>query len=587
MNLPHSTSAGAGGLACFDLRTGEQIWWLNNTRISFGQEYDYNSPNQFGAIPYLWWLNGSKYQVYDPFDGSWLFNIANVSSGTTTFGPNGELLVYILNAARGWCAMWNSSQAIMYYQQPGVLPGGNVWQWRPMMQLEMDWKFGVQWNYTTLPALPTGVSVAISKVSSGVILAASGSIATPQNWQWEVGYSAIDGHKLWDQNRTTPIGATTWALMGPAGDGVYTEFHQNEMSWYGFSLNTGQQLWGPTTPYPKAFGMYSWQASIAYGMLLGLDFGGYVHAIDLQTGTTVWDFYAGSSGLETAYGSWPLNNPPPTSADGKIYVVSGHAYNPPIFKGARIYCINATDGTQIWSNLGFYTYDPVEIADGIMVAYSVYDAQIYAYGQGRSATTVTAPDVAVPHGTTVLIKGTVTDQSPGETCLGIPAAGTPAISDDSMSDWMAYLYEQQPKPTNATGVPVTLSVFDSNNNTYVIGTTTSDIKGNFAFAWTPPVPGLYKVTATFAGSNSYFSSDAGTSFVVSEAASLAPIVTPTPTQTAAPTSTPAQTGSPTASPSQAPQPSTSGVPTTTYIAIAAAVVIIAVVAAAIILRKRK
>ena len=110
----------------------------------------------------------------------------------------------------------------------------------------------------------------------------------------------------------------------------------------------------------------------------------------------------------------------------------------------------------------------------------------------------------------MLIQGTVTDQSPGQTCLGIPAAGTPAISDASMSDWMAYLYMQQPKPTNATGVPVTLSVFDPNNNTYAIGTTTSDVNGHFGLMWTPPVPGYYTITATFAGSNSYYGSTAET-----------------------------------------------------------------------------
>jgi outer membrane protein assembly factor BamB len=586
MNLPHSTSAGAGGAACFDLRTGEQIWWLNNTRLSFGQEYDYSSPNQFGAIPYLWSSGGGAYNIYDPFDGSWLYRIENVTSGTTTFGPNGEILTYTLNAARGWVAMWNSSRAIMAYQY--TLPGGNAWQWRPMMQTVMDWNLGVQWNATIQP-LPAGVSsIAIQKVSSGVILAASGSIATPQNWQWEAGFSIEDGHQLWSQNRSTPIGQTTWALMGPASDGVYTEFHESEMSWYGFSLNTGEQLWGPTEPYPKAFGMYSWQASIAYGMLLGLDFGGYVHAFNVQTGEKVWDFYAGSSGLETAYGSWPLNNPAPTSADGKIYVVDGHAYNPPIYKGAHIYCINATNGELIWKSLGYYTYDPIEIADGILVAYSVYDAQIHAYGQGRSATTVNAPDVAIPLGSQVLIQGTVTDQSPGQTCLGVPAAGTPAISDESMSDWMAYLYSQQPKPTNATGVTVTLTAIDPNGNWQLIGTPTSDDKGNFATAWTPPVPGLYTVTAKFEGSNSYYASEAGTSFIVSSAPSAKPASTEnpavSPTASVQPSSTiPVQSVSP--SLTQAPQP-TSNMPTTTYIVICIAVIVVVAAAAALVLRRR-
>jgi hypothetical protein len=381
----------------------------------------------------------------------------------------------------------------------------------------MDWNRGVQWN-TTLSPLPTGVSsLAIQKVSSGVILAASGSISSPQDWQWETGYSTTDGHQLWSQNRTTPIGQTTWALMGPASDGVYTEFHEGEMAWYGFSLNTGKQIWGPTEPYPNAFGMYSWQASIAYGMLLGLDFGGYLHAYNITTGEKIWDFYAGSSGLETSYGSWPLNNPAPTSADGKIFVVDGHAYNPPIYKGSHIYAVNATDGTLIWKGLGFYTYDPVEIADGIMVAYSVYDAQIHAFGKGRSATTVSAPDVAVPQGTSVLIKGTVTDQSPGQTCLGIPAAGTPAISDASMTDWMAYLYFQQPKPTNATGVSVSLNVIDSNNNYRPIGSTTSNANGVYSFEWKPDISGKYTIIASFIGSESYYQSSAETSFIVDPA----------------------------------------------------------------------
>jgi hypothetical protein len=154
-----------------------------------------------------------------------------------------------------------------------------------------------------------------------------------------------------------------------------------------------------------------------------------------------------------------------------------------------------------------------------------------------------------------------------------------------MGAWMEYLYMQQPMPTNATGVKVHLTAIDPNGNYQDIGTATSNTLGNYAIPWTPPVSGLYTVTATFEGSNSYYSSKAGTSFVVSAAPSAMPVATATPTQTAAPTSAPTQTPvSP--SPSVAPQP-TSGIPTTTYIAIAAAVVIIAVVAAAVVLRRRK
>jgi outer membrane protein assembly factor BamB len=369
------------------------------------------------------------------------------------------------------------------------------------------------------------------------------------------------------------------------------------MSWYGYSVFSGQQVWGPTTPYPQAFGFYSWQASAAFGYLLALDFAGYVHAFDMKTGVEAWTFFTGSSGTTTAYGTWVLNNPPPTSAgpqgSGLIYVVAGHAYNPPIYPGAQIYCINATNGKLVWSELGFYTYDPVEVADGVLVCYNCYDGQVYAYGQGPSATTVKAPEVAVQQGTQVLLTGTVTDQSPGQTSLGKPAAGTPAISDDNMSAWQAYLYMQQPKPNNAIGVPVHLTAIDPNNNWQDIGTAISDDHGMYSIAWVPPVPGTYKVTATFAGSNSYYSSDAETAFIVSKAVAAAPAVTAAPTaiSTQAPTNAPTATIAPTITvaptPSPVVVPPASGMPTATFIAIGAVIIIVLAAAAALILRRRK
>jgi outer membrane protein assembly factor BamB len=610
-NLPLSTSAGAGGAACIDLRTGKTLWIQNNTRVSMGQEYDYASPNQFGVIPYLWNTGNtvgpdvskgntalinttypSSYTAYDPWTGQWLFDIVNVTSGTLTFGPTGEILVYILNAQRGWIAMWNSSKCIMYYQQPGVLAGGNVWQWRPLMQRTMDWNKGLQWNTTvvanysqTVPG-STALSYATIKrisIDDGVIFASSvGSFAIPYDWTWEIGFSTRDGSLLWAVNRTGPIDWNT--LQGsPVGSGIYTEFHPETMTWTGYSLLTGNKAWGPTDPYPSAFGVYSWQARYAYGKLFAADYAGYVHCYDMTTGKKLWDYYGGNSGMETVYGGWPFNTPMAV-ADGKVYVVTGHAYNPPLFKGAQVYCINATSGQLIWEELGFYAYDGIAIADNTLVLYNVYDGQLVAYSSGLTKTTVSAPDLASSIGQPVLIKGTVTDQSPGQTCLGIPAAGTPAIADNNMDDWMAYLYMQQPKPTNATGVDVRLTVTDPNGNGHYL-TAKSDVTGNFALSWNPPVPGLYTVKANFDGSNAYYQSEAETSFVVSQAPQ-AVVTTPTvaPTQNAVPTPTPVQPTSP--SPSMVPPP-TNAAPTTTYIAIGLAVIIIVAVAAALVLRRRK
>jgi outer membrane protein assembly factor BamB len=530
-NTPVSNAAGSGGAICIDMRTGETLWHIDSA-LAFGQEFDYNSPNQYGVIPYLWSTGstamfasaGMSYTAFDPMTGKALFNIANVTSGpfsfggsTMTFGPNGELISYVFDPANSWLAQWNSTQCIMWYVVNGGGGFNNVWTWRPPTdgKTQIDWKYGVQWNNTHVKNYVDAEkkSLMVSALTPDVILASTGVnniVQNTQDWQWEVGYSTRDGSEMWAVNRTTPMGATTWALFGPATKDVFTEFHLSEMSWYGFDTHTGQQIWGPTDPYPKAFGMYSFTASSAYGLLLGLDFGGYLHAYNLTTGANVWNYYAGSSGFETPYGSWPLNNPAPVCADGKIYIVSGHAYGPPLFKGARIYCVNAADGTLLWSELSYSTYNPIAVADGKLAAYNGYDGQVYCYGQGQSATTVTA---SAGLGNAITIQGMVTDQSPGNTSLGTRAAGTPAISDASMSDYMAYLYMQQPKP-NAAGVPLTLSISDQNYNVVKTIQTSTDANGHYAVSWTPSNQGLYTIKASFDGTKSYYASSGETSISV-------------------------------------------------------------------------
>ena len=90
---------------------------------------------------------------------------------------------------------------------------------------------------------------------------------------------------------------------------------------------------------------------------------------------------------------------------------------------------------------------------------------------------------------------------------------------------MEYVYMQKPRPTDTTGVPITLSVVDSNGNYREIGTTTSDADGFFAFNWKPDIDGQYTVYASFGGSESYWPSHAVTAFAVDPAAP-----TPAPTE---------------------------------------------------------
>jgi hypothetical protein len=198
------------------------------------------------------------------------------------------------------------------------------------------------------------------------------------------------------------------------------------------------------------------------------------------------------------------------------------------------------------------------ISDGILTAVNAYDNQIYTIGKGPSKTTVEAPMSAVGVGSTITIRGTVTDQTP-------VSKDTPAIADEYMSAWMGYLHQQKAKPTDAIGVPVKITVVDQNGQATVIGTATSDIGGSFGISWTPPAQGTYQIIAEFEGTKSYGDSYATT--YVSVASSSAAV--------------------PTASPSTAVENPASTSTETLLIAAAAAVIVIAVIVAALVLRKRK
>ena len=64
---------------------------------------------------------------------------------------------------------------------------------------------------------------------------------------------------------------------------------------------------------------------------------------------------------------------------------------------------------------------------------------------------------------------------------------------------MEAVYEQQPMPTNITGVPVTIYVYGQQRQLPNNRTTTTDANGFYSLTWTPDITGNYTVYATFAG----------------------------------------------------------------------------------------
>ena len=528
------------GCYCYDLRTGQEIWYQNYT-ITNGEIYNYISPNQYGGIPYLWSL-GSTYRMYDAVTGNWILSFANASTGTVAYSDSdGSLLVYLMGGtgANRWLAMWNASLAI-WAGMPNLWSSNNYWLWRPPTGSTLNWSLGIQWNVTAGGA-KVGGSPSIQKVDSDIVLCQARFAQNDGTTIAEdLGYSAKNGALLWGPINRTAVVMDASVLTGMS-DGVYVEYIGETFSFYAYSATNGTKLWGPTqvSPAVGAFAEYgSWRTSwVGNGKvyLPGMD--GQIHCMDLYTGNWLWDFTTGSCGFEAGYSNWPLISASffggaPDTGGLRIYAVGGHTHLQPIFRGAQLYAVDGNNGSLLWSIDGWFQAGGPVGADGYMVGIDGYTNELTCFGKGNTETTVDAPMTGVTVGKNVVIRGTVTDQSPGQTCLGIPTAGTPAISDASMSQWMEYLYMDQVKPTNATGVPVSINVIDSNGNLRPIGSTTTDISGTFAYSWKPDISGDYTVIATFAGSGSYYPSSAETHFTADD---LSPTASPLPVTAQPPT----------------------------------------------------
>jgi hypothetical protein len=530
------------GYYAVDLRTGETLWHHESIGpltevgavgllgtpsypgISCGQIFNYRSPNEVGARAYLWFAGTAGpaasgfgaapfWYLYDAEEGDLILEMENATAGGVRVqGPNGELLYYYIGA--DWLAMWNSTKAI----GTGGTAGTGLWAWRPPTGTKIDWREGIQWNVTVPPVF----GQAIHQIDSGKILAITGNIFLPQDWQIEVAYDMWTGQQLWIQNRTTPKGATTFGMMGPFEDEIYAEYDKGALQWRGFSGTTGEQIWGPTEPFSEAWDSQSIEMIGAYGNLYHRTLSG-IHTLDMSNGDNLWYFKGDSSGVDwPGFSTLPFLGSDMTIADEKVFVGTGNSHGDPLFRGAKLYAIDAMTGDEVWS-INAFIQNTMPIADGYLIAFNGYDNQIYCFGKGQTAITVDAPLTAVPLGSSVVIRGTITDQSTG-------VRGTPAIADEDMTEWMEYLHMQKPMPMNAKGVEVKLEALDPNFNFYEIGTVTSDASGMYKLMWEPPVPGEYTIIATFEGSDSYWSSYSETAIGVTEAPSPGGPIEPEPTE---------------------------------------------------------
>ncbi|MCW3999943.1 MAG: PQQ-binding-like beta-propeller repeat protein [Candidatus Bathyarchaeota archaeon] len=566
--LYYSESA-AGGLTsptppvtyhCVDLRTGEEYWqkeFPNNASISFGQLLYWQSMNYQGTYGYLYEQTGGAsffgppapavWTAFDAYTGNWRFTINNVPAGTLLRDDRGALYILQSDLINGWMALWNMS-AFCTWGSSGFNSaswGNSVNGQTFTVGNDARSLAAYSWN-KTIPKTLEGSVVATffgDRMVGSNVGGGFGGAAAPSNVAvWAVSLKqGQEGTVLFNTHWTAPSDWTkgnqslNWAATSQE-DEMGVIWAKETRTHYGVSFTDGKLVWGPSEPqyYMDIYeGTQLTSHFIAYNKLYASGVSGILYCYDVKTGDSLWQYAAQDPYTEMLWNNnWWLSIP--FISDGKVYIGSGeHSPNQPLPRGAPFGCVNATDGTLIWRINGMFRQTGwggnAIIGDSVIATMDTYDQRVYAIGKGPSAMTAEAPLSGVQLGNSVTLRGTITDISPGTNSQSLSMRfpnGVPAVSDESMSDWMLYVYKQFAKPANATGLTIDLSVVDGNGNYREIGTTTSDADGFFSYNWTPDIEGSYTVYASFGGSAAYYPSHAVTAFSVDQAPTPAPTAEP-------------------------------------------------------------
>ena len=549
----YSSALDVTGIKAVDLHTGEELWFKNDTSLSFGQILYWNSYNVDGVYTYLVSDKGDgTWNFWDPFNGEWSFTFTNVPSGIATVrGPSGEILIYQIDFQNHWMALWNSTLCGL---QTTTENSPDLGSWASNVHqktLDATNPKCYSWNVTIPAGITAGTSffAPFAKVyNQDRIMSIFFNQTKVEVWALNLAgltktstSTSLLFNEWWDAPSEWLTGSNTLHYSGATNyvqDGVIAVWDKELRTHYAFSVETGKYLWA--TASENYLDMYGWGNVehtwyYAYGKLYSVGVAGILYAYDLKTGATVWTYQLTDAYNEPVTGEnwWGWID---LITDDKIYLGTlEHSAEQPVPRGAPYICVNATDGTEIWRVNGMYRETRWGgngiIGDSIIATMDTYDQRIYAIGKGPSALTIAAPDVSVEFGKTVVIKGSVTDISPGTQTEAIKMRfpnGVPAVSDASQSGWMLYVYKQFECPTNASGIPLTVSVLDANGNYRVVGTTTSDLTGAYKFNWKPDISGDYTIYVTFAGSEAYYGSVAQDAFFVEEQPAATAGATPAP-----------------------------------------------------------
>jgi hypothetical protein len=565
-----SGTAGLQGIVAIDLYTGETLWLLNTTSaLRCGMVTYQYTINEYGVLgPFLWTTGalgagetggskpnstGTQWNLFDAVTGKYVLSLVNGSDIRIRNDEDGNLIGYFINSTSGsqivhptqsTNAIANNTGAHLTCVNLTLASGFTSSQFAPSVNTVRAFSSGYMWDVpvpTTINNVPIDPELGLVAITGNEVVLTAGNPSTGQK-----GYTCIvtmdqsTGAVVGSANMTYPnVNAMLpYSRTGTtAGNGIYGIANNINGYFVGYYTKDCTKAWevqltGDNGATPNTYDVFGYKIYTAKDSFIICGLGGDIWSVDSTAGTVNWytntTKLQGSSGIETPYNVWPVW----AFASGCIsnnvaYITGGHEYNPPLFHGCQLYGVNVTDGSLIWSELDT-SVTSTAIAYSKLVSLNAYDNQLYCFGKGPSGTTVEAPTVGVTTSTPITITGTVMDFSAGTTSTLVSSKypyGLPCVSDQSQSDFMESVYQQQVMPNNITGVDVTLSVIDSNNNFRDIGTTHSDASGTFAYTWTPDISGSYTVIATFAGSNSYYGSSGEAHFYAGETPTQQPTAT--------------------------------------------------------------
>ena len=541
-------------VVAIDLHTGEVLWQkplvtpdgaIGN--LDFGQVFFWDGFNHHAVYGYLWDARGSTWHAFNPLDGEWMHTIEGVPSGSRVHAENGDINVYTINIGGGWMSKWSAVQTgnpQNYGNSRDGSWGNQIGNGYPDRLYQAE--IGIVWN-VSIPDLPPLTPYYSTLIMEDRIIGTNtgnifgGPQPDPEFWaiSLEPGH---EGELMWRKSWTLPV-ADLWVHFTPnwlptLEDGVFlVQAKETGQNW-GFDIDSGNELWGPTDRLPDiatSTNLYfpRWgQAVGADGIVvLGGGMGGSLRGHDVKTGVELWRVDFVDEHQETLFGPfWPMT--PQFVTDGKVYVAhQEHSPLDPKGRDAPFVALDLETGEVVFEVEGMFRSTRWGgqhiIGDSIMAAMDTYDQRVYAVGRGPTQLTVEKSLLATELGSAVTIQGTIMDVSPGTEDIALRMRfpnGVPAVSDASQSEWMRYVYKETQMPM-ATGVDVAFELVTPSGDYQQLGRTTSDSYGNWAFAWCPEETGTYTIIATFEGSGAYYGSTQTSYLTVAEATTMEPAPT--------------------------------------------------------------